>query len=73
MLVIILLVRNYSDGNFTRSLVDYVMPLQPLKAILNVVVFFTAARLIGGKTKDYSQFFYKVMVLIFGDLAKAKK
>ena len=67
VLIAVFLIARYSDGQVSRSLVDYVMPYQPFKAILVVVLILTASRLIAGKPKNYSRFFYNALIRILGD------
>lgn len=66
------LISQYSDKDGSRYLIDFVMPYQPFKAILIVVLIIVSSRLIAGKHKDYSKNFYGLLVWLFGDSAKKR-
>jgi hypothetical protein len=66
-----ILVARYQDapGN-ARYLLEYVIPWKPLFFLATIFLFLLAARLIAGKPKDYSNFFFQLMVKIFGNPKK---
>lgn len=72
-LIAVFLIGKYSDGTSSRYLIDFIMPYQPFKAMLFIALVIAAYRLIGGKSKDYSPFFYKLFVRIFGDPSNGNK
>lgn len=73
VLIVLLFGTVYSDHNGQRFLIDIIMPYQPFRAILVVVLIFIAYKLIDSKPKDYSKFFYNVLVRLFGDPTKKHK
>ena len=67
-IVLVLLVQGgYGDGvHPVKHLVDYVTSNAVLQIILTIAVLILAAKLIAGKPKDYSRFFYNLLVKFFG-------
>ena len=66
-----ILVARYQDapGN-ARYLLEYLIPRKPLFLLATIFLFLLAARLIAAKPKDYSNFFFQLMVKIFGNPKK---
>lgn len=63
----------YSDGNTPNQLVIWhILSERTLQVITWIVLFFLASRLIYGKYKDYSKYFYNLFVKMFGDPKKVK-
>lgn len=61
----------YSDDNHESKLVIwYLLTPAVLKIIVWIVLFFVASRLMFGKYKDYSKYFYNLFVKMFGDPKK---
>ncbi len=71
MVIMLFILGRYSDkNNPSKSLVAYITEDGILQAIIYVVLIVLASILIGveGKSKkDYSKFFYNVLVKLFGD------
>ncbi len=64
----------YSDETHdSRLVIWYLLTPKVLKIITWLALFFVAARLIFGKPKDYSNFFYNLLVKLFGDPKKTDK
>ncbi len=72
VLIVVFLIGKYNDTNSSRYLVDYIMPWQPFKSILVVILIVVAYRLIGGRTKDYSSSVYRLLVKIWGQPGQKK-
>ena len=67
------LIASYSDDNNPGQLVIwYILSAKTLKVIVWIVLFLLAARLMFGKEKDYSKYFYSLFVKMFGDPKKTK-
>jgi hypothetical protein len=72
VIIATLLISQYSDKSGSRYLIDFIMPYQPFKAILVVVLMIISSRLIAGKPKDYSKRFYELLVWLFGEPSKKR-
>lgn len=58
----------YSDDTHEfRLVIWYLLTPKVLQIITWIALFFVASRLINGKPKDYSAFFYNLFVKLFGD------
>lgn len=71
--LVVFLIGKYNDARSSRYLVDYVMPWQPFKTILVIMLIVAAYRLIGGKTRDYSGSVFRLLVKIFGQPGQKKE
>lgn len=68
------LTANYSDKNHeSKLLIWFLLTPNVLKVIVWLALFFIAGRLIFGKYKDYSNYFYSLLTKLFGDPKKANK
>lgn len=65
------LVAQYQDapGN-AKYLLQYLVPWKPLFLLATIFLFLLAARLIAGNPKNYSNFFFHLMVKVFGNPKK---
>jgi len=64
----------YSDETHeSRLTIWYLLTPKVLQIIVWIGLFFLASRLIYGKPKDYSKFFYNLFVKLFGDPKKTNK
>lgn len=73
IIIVFLILGRYADGNHPgKPLVGYITGNRILEAIIFIVLIVLAFRLIGGKSKDYSKYFYNLLVKIFGDPKKIK-
>jgi hypothetical protein len=65
---------SYSDDTHeSKLLLWYILTPRVLQIIVWIALFFVASRLIYGKPKDYSKYFYNLFVKLFGDPKKADK
>jgi hypothetical protein len=68
------LLASYSDKTHqSQLLIWYVLTPEILKVIAWLFLFFIAGRLIFGKFKDTSKYFYQLMIDIFGDAKRTSK
>ena len=68
------LLASYSDKTHqSQLLIWYVITPKILKVIAWLLLFFIAGRLLFGKFKDTSKYFYQLMVDIFGDPKRTSK
>lgn len=68
------LLASYSDKtDQSQLLIWYVLTPKILKVIAWLFLFFIAGRLLFGKFKDTSKYFYQLMVDIFGDPKRTSK
>lgn len=73
VVMVLLLLGKYGDRTHPmKPLVAYVTGNGILQAIIYIVLILLAYRLIGGRRKDYSRFFYNLMVKFFGAHGRAK-
>ena len=70
VMIVTLLMCRYCDKNGCTLLIDFLLPYQPFKAILIIALIVLSSRLISGRPKDYSKFFFNLLVIIFGGQAK---
>jgi hypothetical protein len=74
IILFFLLIANYSDKtNQADLLIWYILTPNVLKIIVWLLLFFISGRLIFGRYNDYSNYFYKLLVDIFGEPHKNKK
>ena len=66
LLIVLFLLGRYSHGGVSRPLVDFVMPYPPFKGFIIIALTLINFRLIGGKSKDYSGFFFNLPAGLFG-------
>ena len=68
------LIASYSDETRqSQLLIWHVLTPAVLKIIVWLLLFFIASRLMFGKYKDYSKYFYNLLVKTFGDPKKSNK
>lgn len=70
VLIAVFLLCRYAEKGISKPLVNYVMPYQPFKAILIIILIIPASRLIACKPKDYSSFFYKMLSTFLATLLR---
>lgn len=71
--IAVCLFSRYSDDNTRDQLVIWhILSERTLQVITWIFLFFLASRLIYGKYKDYSKYFYNLFVKMFGDPKKTK-
>jgi hypothetical protein len=65
---------SYSDKTHeTRLVIWYLFTPKVLQIITWVALFYLSGRLIYGKPKDYSKFFYNLFIKVFGNPRKTNK
>jgi menaquinone-dependent protoporphyrinogen IX oxidase len=65
---------NYSDETHKEQLVIwYVLTPKVLKVVAWILLFLLAGRLIFGKYKDYSKYFYNLLIKLYGDPKNKKR
>jgi hypothetical protein len=64
VLLIIVLISRYSTSPETQNkyVLEYILPYKPLFIIAAIFLFAVAARLIAGPPKDYTRFFYNLLI-----------
>lgn len=73
VLIVIFLLARYSDETHPdQTVIAYLISNKILRLIIIISLLIIASSLIAGKNKDYSRFFYKLLVKIFGDPSKRK-
>ncbi|MDQ2720244.1 MAG: hypothetical protein M3Z26_10875 [Bacteroidota bacterium] len=73
VVVTLFLISSYGDKyNPSKPLVAYITTNKALQISIIIVSIVLAFRLIGGKSKDYSKFFYNLFVKLFGDPKRKK-
>jgi hypothetical protein len=70
ILATVLVARYQTAPGNGRSLLEHLIPWKPLWIVATIFLFLVAARLIAGKRKDYSNFFFQLMVKMFGSTNK---
>jgi hypothetical protein len=70
IIITLLLLGKYCSAAGCRSLLSYIIPVALLRPVVFIMLVIVASRLIAGKPKDYSKFFYHIMVKVFGDPKK---
>jgi hypothetical protein len=71
IILVLLILGKYGDKNHPQQpLVSYVTFNLFLEIVIYVLLVVFAYRLIGGKHKDYSKFFYNLLIKLFGDPQK---
>ncbi|HET7114981.1 MAG TPA: hypothetical protein VFI29_00730 [Hanamia sp.] len=74
ILIVFLILGKYGDGiHPAKSLVAYITGNAVLQISIYILLIILAFRFIGGKSKDYSKFFYSLLVRLFGDPKKKIK
>lgn len=75
ILIMISLFASYSDEQHQpgQLLIWYIFTPKMLKIVVWIILFFLAARLIWGKPKDYSKYFYALFVKWWGNPKKNAK
>ncbi|MGG9961235.1 hypothetical protein [Ferruginibacter sp. SUN106] len=69
----ICLIASYSSSTEPgRLLIWYIIPPRFLQIIVWIALFLLASRLVWGKPKDQSKYFYDLFVKLFGDPKKRK-
>jgi hypothetical protein len=64
----------YSDDTHeSRLVIWYLLTPKVLQVIAWIALFFVAGRLVYGKYKDYTKFFYNLFIKLFGDPKKNDK
>lgn len=68
VLLMIVLIARYSNSPQTQNkyVLEYIIPYRPLFIAVTIFLFFVAARLIAGKPKDYTRFFYNLLMRMPG-------
>lgn len=73
-IVLFCLIANYSGNtNESQLLIWYILTPKVLKIIVWILLFLAAGRLIFGKYKDHSKYYYNLLVHIFGNPKKERK
>lgn len=72
-LVICLIVNTGDDSRSSQLLIWQIVSVKMLQGIVWVALFLLASRLVFGKYKDYSGYFYNLFVKMFGDPKKTKE
>jgi ABC-type multidrug transport system permease subunit len=68
------LIASYSDDkNTSQLMIWYILSAKTLQIITWIILFLLASRLVYGKYKDYSGYFYNLFVKMFGDPKKTKE
>ena len=71
--IAICLIASYSDDKNPQQLIIwYVLSAKTLRVIVWIMLFLLASRLVYGKYKDYSGYFYNLFVKMFGDPKKKR-
>jgi len=74
VIVAISLFSSYGDQHHSRKLlIGYITSNVQLQNIITIGLIILASKLIAGKPKDYSKFFYNLFVKIFGLHKKGDK
>jgi len=71
-ITICLFVRYSDDNTPDQLMIWHILSAGTLQTIAWITLFLLASRLIYGKYKDYSKYFYNLFVKMFGDPKKAK-
>ena len=67
LVITVVIFWGYGDGiHPVKHFVEYVTTNVVLQVVLTIALIILASRLIAGKPKDYSKFFYKLLVKLFG-------
>ena len=67
VVIVVFLLASYGDRYHpVKHLIEYITSNGFLQIIIVIALIILAARLIAGKKKDYSPFFYNLLVKIFG-------
>ncbi len=65
---------SYSDrSNDSKLVIWYLLTPEVLKTIVWIALFLLASRLVYGKYKDYSKYFFNFFIKLFGDPNKVDK
>lgn len=64
VLLVIVLISRYSSSPETQNkyVLEYILPYKPLFILVTIFLFLVAARLIAGPPKDYTKFFYNLLM-----------
>lgn len=74
IVIVFLILGKYGDGiHSPKYLVAYITGNVALQISIYILLIILAFRFIGGKPKDYSKFFYNLLVRLFGDPQKKTK
>jgi hypothetical protein len=74
MAIALSLFASYSDDTHeSRLVIWYLFTPKVLQVIVWIVLFLIASRLVYGKYKDYSKYFYTLFTRIFGDPKKSDR
>lgn len=72
VLILFSLFARYGDGNTPpKALIWYILTPQLLQGFIWIALIILAYKLTSGKSRDYSKFFYNLLVKIFGDPKKS--
>jgi len=67
------LIASYSDDkNLSQLMIWYILSAKTLQIITWIILFLLASRLVYGKYKDYSGYFYNLFVKMFGNPKKER-
>lgn len=71
VICVLLILGSYGDGKSSpKPFLAFISDNWIIQIILFILLIVLASKLIGGKSRDYSKFFYKLLVKIFGDPKK---
>jgi len=71
--IVICLIVYYGDGKSPSQLLIWrILSVKTLQFITWIALFLLASRLVFGKYKDHSKYFYNLFVKMFGDPKKGK-
>ena len=64
VLLVIVLISRYATSPETQNkyVLEYILPYKPLFILVTIFLFLVAARLIAGTPKDYTRFFYNLLM-----------
>ena len=73
LVIVVVLFGGYGDGIHPfRHSIEYITSNAVFQFIITIALIILASRLIAGKTKDHSKFFYNLLVKLFGAPQKRK-
>lgn len=69
VLLVIVLISRYSTSPETQNkyVLEYVLPYKPLFILVTIFLYLAAARLIAGSPKDYTRFFYILLMKLLSN------
>ncbi len=74
IVIVFLILGKYGDETHpTKPLVAYITGNAVIEISIYILLIILAFKFIGGRSKDYSKFFYNLLVKLFGDPYKKTK